>query len=496
MSNSKLRDQIIRDLYTPRGDATKVGMESSLHEGQIPIVRDVFDDNMDIVFAPCGRKFGKSFTAGHCAWRFALFNPNSAIYIVCPEISQAKKIYWDKFIIQRFLKGDTEKYIAGKPNNRELMVRFKNGSFIQLIGSENWAAANGLTPDLVIYDEFKVFHSQFHIEMNPNRAAKGAKLLIIGTQPKVGDRNKEQYEAIMKYVKENPDHCSLHIKTTWDNPINNLPNQKRAIERQIAELRARGDEATVQREYYSRIVAGGSNAIFPMFIKEKFVKSKASLKDFVSQNENVLEFYITIDPANTDAYAGLLSAIHPRTKKVYILDEVYETKQENTVDSVVIPKILAKMQYWAPNVPPEDWVQTCDQAAKWAILNIADRYPMLSFMPTDKKPNDKIDGNNLIKDIFVHNLIEISDGCEWWIWEIENASLNDRGIIPKGNDHLWDCSRYMLKAAMYSMEEAFEAQRATYDTDEIRANRFRSATFDDQYSDAYDEWSVGDDFWD
>lgn len=495
MANN-LRDQIIKDLYTPRGDATKVGLTSSLHEGQIPIVRDVFTENIDLVFAPCGRKFGKSTVASHCAWRFALFNPNSAIYIICPEIAHAKKIYWDKFIIQRFLKQDSDKYIQGRPNNRELMVRFKNGSFIQLIGSENWEAANGLTPDLVIYDEFKVFNPQFHIEMNPNRAAKGAKLLIVGTQPKVGDRNREQYISLMKYCKENPTFCSLHIKTTWDNPINHLPGQKRAIERQIAELRARGDEATVQREYYSRIVAGGSSAIFPMFIKDKYVKSKAVLKDFVAKNENVLEFFVTIDPANTDAYAGLIAAIHPRSKKIYILDEVYETKQENTVDSVVIPKLLAKMQKWAPNVPPEDWIQTCDQAAKWAILNIHDRYPMFSFMPTDKKPSDKVDGNNLIKDIFVHNLIEISDHCENWIWEIENASLNDKGIIPKGNDHLWDCTRYMLKTAMYSMEEAFEASRQPNDYEDIQRGRFRSSSFDDQYDDAYDDWSVGEDFWD
>jgi hypothetical protein len=85
-----------------------------------------------------------------------------------------------------------------------------------------------LTPSIAVYDEFKVFNSKWHTEFDPNRAAKAAPLVIIGTMPKVGDSNKEEYEDLLEYAKKHPKDCAVHIFTTWDNPINHIPDRKAA----------------------------------------------------------------------------------------------------------------------------------------------------------------------------------------------------------------------------------------------------------------------------
>lgn len=492
MSQNKLVAQIMKDLATPRGDAIKAGMGTSLHKGQLELIGEIYNPVKDIVFGACGRKFGKTTSACYVAWRHALLNPSSAIYIVCPERAHGQKLYWDKQTLQRFLGKDSEKYLDGKPNNRDLMLKFKNGSFIQIIGSENWAAANGLTPDIVIYDEFKVFHPQFHVEMDPNRAAKAAKLFIIGTQPKVGDRNKEQYEGILRYAKENPDHCSVVIKTTWDNPINQLEKQKKSIERQIAVLRSRGEEDVVQREYYSRIVAGGSKAVLPQFIRDIHVKPSSIIKEKILNMQSRLEMHNLIDPASTSCYASLIIGFHPYSKKIYVAKEIFERSQKNTVASIIVPKIKSQMVEVAPKVPTDEWYLTCDEAAQGVMTEISAQFPDMVYAPTDKFHNKKETGLDMLKDIFLHNMIEISDECVDLIKEIEEYARDSKGNIPKGNDHGIDLLRYFLGAASYSIVEMLEAKRTITDFDEIEKDRYRNVDYDYYKnlddSDDFDDW--------
>ena len=168
--------QVTKDLFSPRGDGLKVGLTNRLHDGQIDALRPFYEDNVTTLQLPCGRKFGKTDAAGFVLWHKALFSPGSACYYIAPEGAHGRKIVWDTQRLQKFMGKDTAKYIK-TIKNQEMKIELKNGSFIQVMGSENWAAANGLTPSIAVYDEFKAFHPQWHIEFSPNRAAKAAPLL-------------------------------------------------------------------------------------------------------------------------------------------------------------------------------------------------------------------------------------------------------------------------------------------------------------------------------
>ena len=56
----------------------------------------------------------------------------------------------------------------------------------------------------------------------------------------------------------------------------------------------------------------------------------------------------------------------------------------------------------------------------------------------------------------IHNLVRISDRCKKLKWECMRYVKNDRGEIPKRDDHLIDCWRYLNAAANYNMVEVME----------------------------------------
>ena len=176
--------QIIQDLNKPFGDGTKVGLKGRLHEDQIKQLAPLYDttNTVNSLFLSCGRKYGKTELVGYVLWRHALLNPGSACYYVGPEATHARKILWDTQRIQKFMGKDTNKYML-KTQDQPMKIILKNGSFIQLVGSDNYAVANGLTPHIAVYDEFKAFNHRWHTEFAPNRAAKAAPLVIIGTKP-------------------------------------------------------------------------------------------------------------------------------------------------------------------------------------------------------------------------------------------------------------------------------------------------------------------------
>lgn len=481
--NVPLREQkkIMAELNAPRPEGLKVGLKSALHQGQINALKPLFtDEEVGTLLIACGRKFGKTEMAVYLLWRQALLYPGSACYYVAPSREQAKKLLWD---VRRLHNYMDSKYVEGKPNNRDLMIRLKNGSFIQLMGSENYEGANGLSPHLIIYDEFKAFNPNFHRTMGPNRVTHGAKLVVIGTMADPSAVNRKEYDGLMKFCKQDKS-AHVHIATTFDNPINKLPHKKRAIEEEIALLRARGDEDVVQREFYSRIIPGGSKSIFPMFSRAKHVKPHAEVLKMIEKDLNDLEWYVTLDPGSSTCYAVMFAAINPYTKHVYILDEMYKTKQGETTTGVIFPEVMEKAKELNPYISLEDdWVKTYDEAGRWAADEIMARYG-IAFNQTMKAHADKEAGLSLIKDIMLNDLFVMSDRCENTASEMENYAKDGKGRIPKVDDHEIDNFRYTLFADNYDITEALRIKQSD-DTPEMERGRFRSPNYDSDIAEEF-----------
>ncbi len=482
--------KIMKALNEPRGEGKKYGLKTSLHSGQVEAIRPILEGKADTALLACSRKFGKTEVALYLLYRQALLHPGSACYYVAPTREHAKKLLWDTRRLHNYVDSY---FFEGRPNNRDLMIRLNNGSFIQLMGSENYEAANGLSPHLIVYDEFKAFNPNFHRTMGPNRATHGAKLVVIGTLADPAALNRDEYEGMRKFCKEH-NRASYYEATVWDNPINQLPHKKRAIREEIALLRARGDEDVVQREFFSKIIPGGSRAIFPMFTPEKYVKPHDELMQEISQDLNNMEWYNVLDPGTTTCYGGLFVAINPYTKKMYVLDEIYEKKQSETSTTRIMPRVLEKAKDLNPHLDFKsmDWFHGCDEAAAWAMTEINNHYG-INYMPTNKVAARKEEGLSLIKDMYNHNLLLISDRCEGLIKETIEYAKDMNGRIPKKNDHVIDCLRYTLYFANYTLLAALQSQ-ITDDSKPMEKGRFRR--FDDDDDLMVSSWSDVDVGWD
>ncbi len=448
--------EILEDLNKPNQRGTKSGLDTRLHEKQIECLKPLYQEKKSLVVLACGRKFGKSEVACYVLWRHALLNPGSACYYVAPEYSHARKIIWDKGRLPRFMGSSSSKYVDST-QNVTMKVQLKNGSFIQVLGSDNWAAANGLDPNIVVYDEFKAFNTRWHTEFNPNRIANNAPLVIIGTLPKVGDQNQAEYEAIFEFANRDSQYSAVRTYTSFDNPVlMNDPSLRAATEREIQALRDRGEEDVVQREYYSKIIPGGARAVFPMFT-DKYVSPHHEIVEEISKDRKKLEWFCITDPGSTTCFAVLIGCINPYSRQIYLVDEIYEKDQSMTSVRMMYPRIEELMRKYNPGASiHDDWLKVFDEAAAWFANEVMQQYGVY-FSPTAKHLNHKDVGLSLIKDILIHKLVKISSNCKHLTDEMTKYAKDDKGNIPKRNDHLIDCFRYMLGATNYSMTEALEA---------------------------------------
>jgi hypothetical protein len=476
--------ELIKDLFSPRGDGLKVGLTNRLHDGQIEALRPLYEDDVNTLMLPCGRKFGKTDAAAFVLWKQALMEPGSACYFIAPEGSHGRELLWRNNRLQTFMGKDTKKYIKSI-TNQDMTIHLKNGSFIRIMGSENWAAGNGLTPHIAVYDEFKAFHPQWHIEFSPNRAAKAAKLVIIGTLPKPGDRNMEQYNQVLDYCEQDKKSAVVY-RTTWDNPINHLPAQKETIEQDIKRLESHDDFDVVQREYYSKIVAGGSSSIFPMLDPEVHVMRHHEMLKEIGRDLKKMEWYIIADPGTTTCFAILFACVNPYTKKMYLIDEVYAKDQKKTSTKEIYKEIFSKSRSINPHIDLDEWYKVYDEAGAWFANEILQSFN-ITFFKTEKRHGDKEEGLSVIKDQLIHHSVAISDKCDNLFKEMQMYAKDGKGKIPKKNDHLIDCYRYLIYASHYDFNAIQEYVRGK---DPMEEGRFRG--FGQGYEEEEkDDWTLG-----
>jgi hypothetical protein len=408
------------------------------HEGQIAIGRALIGRLIRDVFAQCGRNFGKTELVAYLLWRWAWTYPGSENYYFSPFMKQSREILWASRRVQTFGPQD---WIT-KVNEQEMRIHFSNGSFIKLDGSDNVESYRGVKPKgLTVFDEFKDFRPEFFEAYDPNRAAYDSPLMIIGTPPEFdGQFNqiaqswaKDSSKAFFKF----PTYTNPHINPRW-------------LEKKKEELYSRGEADKWEREYMAEFVRGGSKRIFPM-LKNDFITPHSRLMQSIERDKRRLEWFVVADPAGASTFAVLFAAINPYTREVYLVDEIYEQRQ----DEMTVKRIGERIRQTTRSLFKGEWRYIYDEAEAWFANEMLEHFD-LSFEPTQKAKNDKTTGLSLIKDIMLAKKLHVSEKCLKWFWEADNYQKDAEGRIIKKNDHLLDCTRYLLGAAHYSLNESME----------------------------------------
>jgi hypothetical protein len=399
----------------------------------------------------CGRKFGKSEFIIYTLYRWAMTIPNGQFYYVAPFYNQAAELIWKPGRLQNFLGANRDKYIKDiHETDRRIMLR--NGSFIKLVGSDNYEAGRGLNPDGACIDEFKDIDYRFYEGFEPNLLAKKAPVLIVGTPPDTFDHFFVRTEEDFKLDPRG----AYFKKPTYLNPY--IDKDELNLEKRAAI--AKGEMAKFQREIMAEIVPGGALAIFPMFEspmvdaagkftgQTKHVKAKDDIDKKIQQYPKDYKFYVAFDPGSSICFGILFMAVHKFTKQVTILDEIYEKDRNQTSGKRIWPRATQIMKRYAP---VEAWYKVYDYAATWFQVEINNEFS-IALMPCTKDVNKKDVALSVIKDFMMEPcgdecLFVVSDRCEKFIWEVANYSTDEDGKIPKANDHLIDALRYNFNSA-------------------------------------------------
>ncbi len=409
-----------------------------LHDAQKLIAKAVFFDGKKKIFVECGRKFGKTTIIPYCAYRQCMSFPGSVVYIIGPFLKQMKEIIWVDGRITNFLaKHLHDKYISGI-NNTELRVMFHNGSMIKCDGADNYEAFRGPNPHMVLYDEFKDHHPKFHEGMDPNLMSHNAPLLVFGTPPENDDN---QFVTMADDVKIDPDGAYFNFPS-WANPH----LDKEWLKKKKAELIRKGQWDVWAREYEAKRVKGGSNAIFPMFAKDKHIVKYETVISEVRRYPKDWEYVYQFDPGSRTVFAGLACICNKRTKKFVVVDEIYEKTAMRQTTGVIYPMARTQMDTIRPY--NDDWLEGYDHAAAWFANEVLFQYER-ALMPCEKDVKTKNDKESMIRDMMLNGFFFITDKCVNLKSEIENYIKDEKGSTKKCSDHALDCVRYALNAINY-----------------------------------------------
>lgn len=450
--------------YLNRYADTIIGLHErwTPHEGQWPVIDSVFNEGVRSIFVRCGRKWGKTEIALYLLWRVAQSFPGSPCYYFCPQQNQAKGILWEDPRIKLF--GPREWLLDGSRgiNEGEMVLRFKNGSFIKIDGSDSYNKYRGPRYKIAIYDEYKDADPRMRHAMRPNASVLLGIDVYMGSPPDIPNSD---YELLDREHRMDPEMRSFHAPT-WANPH----IDRKWLYDEKTKLYRRGEGDQWEREYGAKYIKGGASSIFPM-LEERMKKKHEDILWEIRKDLRKLEWYWWADPAGASCFAVLFVAINPYTKKIYVLDEIYETDQKKMTVAVIGKEIQKKRDELNGRA---DWREGYDEEATWFLNEWISHFPDEEGLePSQKSKHDKLDGITLIKDIMLSGLLVISDRCEKFYWEIENYIKDKNGKIPKKDDHLIDDFRYILGAAAYEVPPKEEYREEVDDMFRGEALRFK-----------------------
>ena len=258
------------------------------HEGQILAGKALFNDDIRNIFIQCGRKWGKTEFAIYVLWRWAQLNPGRGCYYIAPQLKQAREIVWADPRIKTF--GPRSWLLDGSDgiNNTEMRLKFKNGSFIKIDGSDNYDSHRGTRPGILVYEEYKDHRPEFRKAMRPNLGVYNAPEIFIGTPPEDVDLNDKDNEYVLTALEHMNKPNAIYKKApTWENP--HIPGWWLKEEKQRLVLR--GEEHEWTREYCGEFCKGGASKIFPM-IKRDMIRKHGDIMGELQKDLKKLEWYI------------------------------------------------------------------------------------------------------------------------------------------------------------------------------------------------------------
>lgn len=229
---------------------------------QLPLMDAIENKGYKRVLGILPRRAGKDMMALNIAIRQCI-TKICIVYYIFPTYAQAKKAIWNNITIEGMRMLDyIPKELIASMNSQEMIIKFKNGSVIQFVGSDNYDSLRGTNPYAIIFSEYSYQDPRAYVALRPILAANNGWALFISTP-----FGKNHLYDLFKIAQNSTDWFCY--KLTLED-TNHIPFSEIEKERSEGLM----SEDMIQQEYYTSFDMGVEGAIYSKYINSIRIKGQ------------------------------------------------------------------------------------------------------------------------------------------------------------------------------------------------------------------------------
>lgn len=428
-----------KDIITKEQAIHKLWRKGILHwkldDNQTEMYNFAKQKGAKTVVIGCSRRLGKSYFLVALAIETCLQKPNAIVKFVAPTVKDLRMIITP---LVKEITRDAPKDIAPKYVRDTHSYNFKNGSQIQLAGTDNGHADSirGGNADLCLIDEAG-FCTELDYVVNsiliPTTTLTGGKIIMASTPPK------NMGHPFVGFMQDAENRGSFIKRTIYDN--------KRLSAEQIAEIAdsVGGVESIdFKREYMVEMVTDTNFAVIPEFTPEL----QAEVIKAVPK-PTFYDAYVGMDIGGQDLTVALFAYLDFRTGTLIVEDEVV-LSGKMAVSDIIAQSIDQKENLlWQDSygMKRSPYMRVADNN-NIILLNDLQLKHQLTFIPAPKD-NAEAQLNNL-RLLLKAKKILINPRCVTLISHLKNAIWNKSRksyirTAEHGHFDALDALKYMVR---------------------------------------------------
>lgn len=379
-----------------------------LDRNQLEMYEFINKTQEKIVVIASSRRIGKTYFLITLAIDFSLRNPNTIVKFISPTV---KMLRTNINPLMREILQDAPKEVLPVYNSKDNVYKFKNGSEIQLAGTDNGNADSirGGSAHLCILDEVGFIDDLDYVVNSvllPTTTTTRGKIIMASTPPKSPDH---PFSGFMQRAEQ---AGTFIKKTIYDNP--RLSKEDIKI---IADSVGGVDSVDFKREYLVENVVSEDDAVVPEFTKE--------LREKVIQSVSrppLADCYVSMDIGGADLTVVLFGFYDFLSAKLVIQDELVFNRKILS-DEIAFAVKTKEQELWGDGTgyvkPP--YLRVADNNNIILINDLGVKHG-LYFMPTLK--DNKVAELNNMRMMLKQERILIDPKCRVLISHLQGATWN------------------------------------------------------------------------
>jgi PBSX family phage terminase large subunit len=356
------------------------------------------------------RRTGKSYLMLVLSLMQCLKNPNSVVKYVFPKAKDAKT---NILPLMRMITEDCPRDLIPKFNTQDKIFYFKNGSQIQLAGSDNGniESVRGGFAHLCIFDEVgfgdNVKYAVRSV-LSPTIRTTDGKIILVSTPSLSPD-----HEFVTEFMLPYKAAGRLKIFTIYDNP-NFTPEIVQEI---INDYPLGVDDPDFKREYLCEVAIDEQTSICPEF---HFKKNDAVITSY--ELPEYRDFYVGADIGYRDLTVILFGYYDFYEATLYVIDELVMNGPEMTTDELAKQiKLKENLRFSHSGTHYDPYRRVMDVDLK--LINDLNRLHGMKFLATKK--DNKEGAINEMRMWVSQGRIKIHERCTHLRYHLEYGQWNN-----------------------------------------------------------------------